>query len=85
VKCIQDTRCAVGLSFKRIIMECRHDECGDLPLTIGAEAVGHRNSYVFVVDVIQMPMLFYTSSATSTILANAGRTWTVRTPPIPTP
>ena len=36
--CIQDTRCAVGLSFERIIMECRHDEYGDLPLTIGAES-----------------------------------------------
>ena len=39
VKCIQDTRRAVGLSFERIIKEFRHDEYGDFLLTIGAENI----------------------------------------------
>jgi hypothetical protein len=89
----QDTQCTAGLSCDRMIMEYTHDEYRHMLLTLGAcnsragtdareyavRYPGWRHPDANVFRRLEQ-RLHVTGSVTSTPLANAGRSRTVRTP-----
>jgi hypothetical protein len=91
--CTQDTQCTAGLSCDRMIMEYTHDEYCEMLLTLGAcnsragtaareyalRYSGRRHPNANVFRQLEQ-RLCETGSVTPTVLVNAGRPRTLRTP-----